>query len=50
MTAAEAKQMSPVVAKPKFVTFDLYGTLTHFQMSARTRTLFSDRVERSQNI
>ena len=35
---------SPIVPKPKFVTFDLYGTLTHFRMSARTRTLFSDRV------
>ena len=36
--------MTQVVPRPKFVTFDLYGTLTHFQMSARTRTLFSDRV------
>ena len=36
--------MTPIEREPKFVTFDLYGTLTHFQMSARTRTLFSDRV------
>ena len=44
MTAAEATQMTPIDPKPKFVTFDLYGTLTHFQMSAFTRTLFSGRV------
>ena len=44
MTAAEAKRMDPIDPKSKFVTFDLYGTLTHFQMSALTRTLFSDRV------
>lgn len=36
--------MTAMNPKPKFVTFDLYGTLTHFQMSAFTRTLFSDRV------
>ena len=44
MTAAEATQTTPVDPKPKFVTFDLYGTLTHFRMSDRTRALFSDRV------
>ena len=44
MTTTRATHMIPIVPKPKFVTFDLYGTLTHFQMSARTRTLFSDRV------
>ena len=40
--------MTRNVPKPKFVTFDLYGTLTHFQMSARTRTLFADRVPSGQ--
>ena len=30
--------------KPKYITFDCYGTLTHFQMSALTRTLLADRV------
>lgn len=30
--------------EPKFVTFDLYGTLTHFRMSALTGALFADRV------
>ena len=30
--------------KPKYITFDCYGTLTHFQMSALTRTLLVDRV------
>ena len=44
MTTTQATHMTPNLPKPKFVTFDLYGTLTHFQMSARTRTLFSDRV------
>ena len=36
--------MAAMVPRPKFVTFDLYGTLTHFQMSALTRILFSGRV------
>jgi 2-haloacid dehalogenase len=30
--------------EPKFITFDCYGTLTHFQMSAVTRKLLSDQV------
>ena len=30
--------------QPKYVTFDCYGTLTHFQMSAVTRHLFADRI------
>ncbi|TDC68542.1 haloacid dehalogenase type II [Streptomyces hainanensis] len=30
--------------RPKFITFDCYGTLTHFQMSAVTRGLYADRV------
>jgi 2-haloacid dehalogenase len=29
---------------PKFVTFDCYGTLIHFEMSALTRRLFADRL------
>lgn len=29
---------------PRYITFDCYGTLTHFQMSALTRRLFADRV------
>lgn len=33
---------------PKFITFDCYGTLTHFRMSALTGTLFSDRVPAGQ--
>ncbi|MFJ1747219.1 haloacid dehalogenase type II [Streptomyces sp. NPDC088116] len=30
--------------RPKYITFDCYGTLTHFQMSAVTRGLYADRV------
>jgi len=30
--------------QPRYVTFDLYGTLTAFGMSALTRELFSDRI------
>ena len=30
--------------KPKFITFDAYGTLVNFQMSPITRSLLSDRV------
>ncbi|MEV0779973.1 haloacid dehalogenase type II [Streptomyces sp. NPDC050433] len=30
--------------RPKYITFDCYGTLTLFQMSALTRELYADRV------
>lgn len=30
--------------KPKFITFDCYGTLTRFQMVEMTRRMFADRV------
>ena len=30
--------------EPKYITFDCYGTLTKFGMSAVTRELFADRV------
>lgn len=30
--------------RPKFITFDCYGTLTNFHMGAMTRELFADRV------
>ena len=30
--------------RPRFITFDCYGTLTHFQMTSLTSTLFSGRV------
>ena len=32
------------IFKPKFITFDCYGTLTRFQMSDTARTLYGDRV------
>ncbi|HRY10004.1 MAG TPA: haloacid dehalogenase type II [Candidatus Nanopelagicales bacterium] len=31
--------------EPKFITFDCYGTLTHFQMGAVTKQLMSDQLE-----
>lgn len=30
--------------RPKYITFDCYGTLTAFQMAAMTRVIFADRV------
>jgi len=30
--------------RPKFITFDCYGTLTRFQMADMTRVMFNDRV------
>ena len=30
--------------RPKFITFDCYGTLTRFQMADMTRVMFADRV------
>jgi 2-haloacid dehalogenase len=32
------------VFKPKYITFDCYGTLTNFQMSAMTREMFRERI------
>lgn len=34
--------------QPKYITFDLYGTLTAFGMSALTRELFADRIPTEQ--
>ena len=34
--------------RPKYITFDLYGTLTAFGMSALTRELFADRIPPEQ--
>lgn len=31
--------------KPKYITFDCYGTLTHFRIGDLTRTLFAGRLE-----
>lgn len=30
--------------RPKYITFDSYGTLTNFRTTALTRELFADRV------
>ena len=34
--------------KPKYITFDCYGTLTRFRMGDMARELFSDRVPAGQ--
>jgi 2-haloacid dehalogenase len=34
--------------RPKFITFDCYGTLTNFQMSRMTREIFADRVPKDR--
>jgi len=34
----------PAQFRPKFITFDCYGTLTRFRMSEMARTIFADRV------
>ena len=34
--------------KPRYITFDCYGTLTAFGMSALTRTLVADRLPQEQ--
>jgi 2-haloacid dehalogenase len=31
--------------RPKYITFDCYGTLIHFHMSDMTRTLFAARLD-----
>src|SRR6266700_1736733 len=30
--------------KPKYITFDCYGTLTRFRMSEMARDMFADRI------
>lgn len=32
------------IMRPKYITFDCYGTLTNFQMGQLTRELFADRL------
>lgn len=34
--------------KPKYITFDCYGTLTNFQMAPTARKLFADRITPDQ--
>lgn len=34
--------------RPKFITFDCYGTLTNFHMGTMTRDLFADRLAAGQ--
>ena len=40
MTEANAPKL-----RPQYITFDLYGTLTYFQMSNLTRDIFADRID-----
>ncbi|WP_077034619.1 haloacid dehalogenase type II [Pelomonas sp. KK5] len=34
-----------MIFRPKFITFDCYGTLTRFRMAELTRDIFSDRIK-----
>ena len=34
--------------KPKYITFDCYGTLTNFQMGPTARKVFADRIRPEQ--
>ncbi len=36
------------VFKPKYISFDCYGTLTNFQMAPSARRLFADRIRPEQ--
>ena len=36
--------MPPKIQKPKYITFDAYGTLVHWQMTPPTIEIFSDRI------
>jgi len=36
------------IFKPKYITFDIYGTLIYFQIGNATRTLYADRVPANQ--
>ncbi len=37
-----------MIFRPKYVTFDCYGTLTRFRMGEMTRELFADRIRPEQ--
>lgn len=37
-----------MIFRPKFITFDCYGTLTRFRMAELTREIFSDRIKPEQ--
>ncbi|ASU37510.1 haloacid dehalogenase type II [Herbaspirillum sp. meg3] len=37
-----------MILKPKFISFDCYGTLINFEMGPTARTLFADRVTESR--
>src|SRR3954468_166553 len=34
--------------RPKYITFDCYGTLTNFQMAEAAQTLYGDRLDAQQ--
>jgi len=42
-TKGNTEQAMPTF-KPKYISFDCYGTLTRFQMSEAARSLYADRV------
>lgn len=38
------------IMRPKYITFDCYGTLTNFQMGSMTREIFADRIPESDRM
>jgi hypothetical protein len=40
----EARETEMALFKPKYITFDCYGTLTRFRMSEMARDMFADRI------
>src|SRR5215217_6693495 len=42
--ATRKEEQAMAAFRPKYLTFDCYGTLIDFQMSPMTRTMFADRL------
>jgi 2-haloacid dehalogenase len=45
---AQTREASMSELRPKYITFDCYGTLTHFQIGDMARAMFADRVRAGQ--
>ena len=43
-----SKEYETMSFRPKYITFDCYGTLTRFRMGELTRDIFADRVPAEQ--
>lgn len=45
MTQHHSNESRTMTTRPKFITFDCYGTLTHFDMAGATRDLFGNTLD-----